>query len=277
MSKVANMSAQPAETESTEDFRDSNLLLGLAVAAAMVFAWWRVMDLLQVSYSGRAQDAGISQQLVTLIRNTFSNGFWIGTQLLLPRTYKPPLRTRVGLAIAGALLGGLLYAMMGATGILLRAALGEVVGDTVFWTLFGVLFTFVLSSAGVIALETKVKLMGFREYWPALFRLSRRATLRWIVWTIGGGYLGFLIGLALNHLISLAEFVLLILPVATWGLWWGKPAIVFEASRRNNAIRAIISVVAIVGPILLMTFNVQFGLMVAVSVILLYAVITLRK
>lgn len=271
------MSAQPVETESTEDFRDSNLLLGLAVAAAMAFAWWRVMDLLQVSYSGRASDTGIPQQLVTLIRSTFSNGFWIGTQLLLPRTYKPPLRTRVGLAIAGALLGGLLYAMMGAIGILLRTALGEVVGDTVFWTLFGLVSAFVLSSAGVIALETKAKLMGFREYWPALFRLSRRATLRWIVWTICGGYLGFLIGLALSHFISLAEFVLLILPAASWGLWWGKPAIVFNSSRRNNAIRTVLGLVAIIGPIFLMTFNAQLGLMVLVSVILLYAVITLRK
>lgn len=51
----------------------------------------------------------------------------------------------------------------------------------------------------------------------------------------------------------------------------------FNPGRRNNAIRTTISVVAIVGPILLMTVNVQLGLMVLVSEILLYAVITLRK
>ncbi|MBI5567899.1 MAG: hypothetical protein HY870_23585 [Chloroflexi bacterium] len=271
------MSVQPSETESTEDFRDSNLVLGLAVAAAMAFAWWRVMDLLQVSYSGRAQDAGISQQLVTVLRNTFPNGFWVGTLLLQPRTYRPPLRTRLSLAIIGALVGGLLYVVMGATRILLEAAFGEAVGGTIFWTLFGILVAFGFSSTGVIALETKAKSMSFREYWPALFRLGRRATLRWIVWTVYGGFISFLIGLALNHIISQAEFILLILPVASWGLWWGKPAIVFNSSRRNNAIRTIAGLVAIVGPILLMTISVPLGLLMLVSVILLYAVMTLRK
>jgi len=271
------MSAQPAETESSQDFKDSNFLLGLAVGAVMMLSWWGLMDVLNVSAIRRITENSVDQQIVDLIRFTFPNGFWIGTQLLLPRTHKPRLRTRVGLAIIGAMLGGGLYVLGGVIRIALETALGAAIGDTVFWTLLGLVSAFVLSSAGVIALETKAKLMGFREYWPALFRLSRRATLRWIVWTICGGYLGFLIGLALNHFISLAEFVLLILPAASWGLWWGKPAIVFNSSRRNNAIRTILGLVAIIGPIFLMTFNAQLGLMVLVSVILLYAVITLRK
>ena len=176
-----------------------------------------------------------------------------------------------------ALLGGRIYAGLSSARVLLETAFGEAIGGTIFWTLFALLVAFTLSSAGVIALETKVKTLGFREYWRALFRLSGRATLRWIAWTVYGGFIGFLSGLALNHLISLAEFVLLIMPAASWGLWWGKPAIAFNPSQLNNAIRAIISVVAIVGPILLMTLNLQLGLMVLVSVILLYAVITLRK
>ncbi len=271
------MSVRPSETESTEDFRDSNLLLGLAVAAVMHFLWWGLMDVLNVSNIRRMVDGSVFQQIVDLIRYNFPNGFWVGTLLLQSRTRKPPLRMRAGLAIVGALLGGLGYVVLGATRILLEAALGEAIGGTIFWTLFGVLVAFGLSSTGVIALETRAKTSGFREYWSALFRLGRRATLRWIVWTVYGGFTGFLSGLALNHLISLAEFILLIMPAASWGLWWGKPAIVFNPSRRNNAIRAVISVVAVVGPILLMTFNVQLGLMVLVSEILLYAVITLRK
>jgi len=271
------MSTQIAETESSPDYKDSNFLLGLAIGAVMMFAWWRLVDMFNISAIRRVTDDTTFQQIVDLIRYTFPNGFWVGTQLLLPRAHRLPLRTRTGLAFIGALLGGGLYVLGGVTRIALETTFGEAIGDTIFWALLGILFVFALSSTGVIALETKAKEMSFREYWPALFRLSRRATLRWIVWTICGGYLGFLIGLALNHVIGLAEFALLILPVASWGLWWGKPAIVFDASRRNNAIRTVLSVVAIVGPILLMTFNLQFGLMVAVSVILLYAVITLRK
>ena len=61
------------------------------------------------------------------------------------------------------------------------------------------------------------------------------------------------------------------------GLWLTRPAIIVDHTRRNNAIRTILGLVAIVGPILLMTFNLQLGLMVLVSEILLYAVITLRK
>jgi hypothetical protein len=271
------MSAQPSETESTEDFSGPNFVLGLAIAAVMHFVWWRLMDVLNVSNVRRMVDGSVLQQIVDLIRYNFPNGFWVGTLILQPRTRKPPLRIRVGLAISGALLGGLSYLVMGVTGILLGAVFGKVVGDTIVWILFALVAAFALSSTGVIALETRAKTLGFREYWLALFRLSRRATLRWIVWTVYGGFIGCLIGLALNHLISLAEFILLILPAASWGLWWGKPAIVFSPSRRNSVIRAVISVVAVVGPILLMTFNVQLGLMVLVSEILLYAVITLRK
>ena len=271
------MSAQPAETEKTDDFSGTRVLLGIIIAFGMTFGWGALMDALQVPHLPYTENPSLQIRLLALLHTSLTFGFVYGA-LSISRLSRPmSFFGLIGTALIRSLLGGLGTYCMAAGHVLLEEAFDKAIGDTLFWTLFALLATFALSSTGVIALETKAKEMSFREYWPALFRLSRRATLRWIVWTICGGYLGFLIGLALNHVIGLAEFALLILPVASWGLWWGKPAIVFDASRRNNAIRTVLSVVAIVGPILLMTFNVQFGLMVLVVVILLYAVITLRK
>lgn len=271
------MSAQPTETESANDFSGPNLLIGLVIGFGMTFGWGALMDVLQVPHLPYTENPSLQIRLLALLHTSLTFGFVYGA-LSISRLGRPiSFFGLVGTALVRSLLGGLGTYCMAAGHVLLEEAFDKAIGDTIFWTVFALVAAFAVSSAGVIALETKTKTLGFREYWLDLFRLSRRATLRWIVWTICGGYLGFLIGLALNHVISPAEFILLILPAASWGLWWGKPAIVFNPSRRNNAIRAIISVVAIVGPILLMTFNVQLGLMVLVSEILLYAVITLRK
>ncbi|MFN8597780.1 MAG: hypothetical protein U0559_16555 [Anaerolineae bacterium] len=271
------MSAQSTETESSQDFYDSNLLLGLAVAAMMALAWWGLMDVLQVPHLPYTENPSLQIRLLALLHTSLTFGFVYGALSISWLSRPISFFGLIGTALIRSLLGGLGTYCMAAGHMLLEEAFDKAIGDTLFWTLFALLATFALSSTGVIALETKAKSINFREYWHALFQLNKRATLRWIIWTICGGYLGFLIGLALNHIISLAEFALLILPVASWGLWWGKPAIVFNSSRRNDAIRTILGLVAIIGPIFLMTFNVQFGLMVLVSVILLYAVITLRR
>jgi hypothetical protein len=270
------MSVQPSETESTEDFRDSNLVLGLAVATVMAFAWWGLMDRLQISYSGREQDASVSQQLVTLLRNTFPNGFWMGT-LLLQKRIRMPLRSRIVLAIKGAFAGGLLYLGIGVLRILLESALGEAYGSLVYFGLSSGSLAFVFASAWVIACENQSQSFSFRRYLSALPRLSRAGMMAIAVWTLDGVSLGLALTLALRQVDNGWLFTLIPWGLTVWGLWLSKPAVIFDPVRRRNAIRAVISVVAVVGPLLLMALNVQLGLMVVVSVILLYAVITLRK
>lgn len=272
------MSAQPTETESSQDFKDSNLLLGLAVGAVMAFAWWGLMDALNVSYSRNTAEASFSQQFVDLFRNTFPNGFWMGT-LLLQKRIQMPLWSRIILAIKGAFAGGLLYLGLGVMRILLESAVGEAPGSLVYFGLSSGALAFVFASAWVIARENQSQLQSFnfRRYLSALSNLSRAGMTALVVWTLNGTSLGLALTLVLRRVDNWWLFALIPWGLTVWGLWLSKPAVIFEPVRRRNAIRAIISVVAIVGPILLMTLNLQLGLMVLVSVILLYAVITLRK
>lgn len=272
------MSAQPSETESTEDFSISNLVLGLAVAAVMAFAWWGLMDALNVSYSRNTAEASFSQQFVDLFRNTFPNGFWMGT-LLLQKRIQMPLWSRIILAIKGAFAGGLLYLGLGVMRILLESAVGEASGSLVYFGLSSGALAFVFASAWIIAREnqSQSKVFNFRRYLSALSKLSRTGMMALVVWTLDGASLGLALTLMLRHTDNWWLFTLIPWGLTIWGLWLSKPVIVFDPLRRRNAIRTIISVVAVVGPILLMALNVQLGLMVAVSVILLYAVITLRK
>lgn len=274
------MSAQPTETESesVEDFSGSNLVLGLAVATVMAFAWWGLMDVLNISYSRNTAEGSFSQQIVDLFRNTFPNGFWMGT-LLLQKRIQMPLRSRIILAIKGAFAGGLLYLGLGVLRILLESAVGEAAGSLIYFGVSSGALAFVLASSWIIAREnqSQSKSFNFRRYLSALSKLSRTGMTALVVWTLDGASLGLALTLMLRHTNNWGLFPLIPWGLTIWALWLSKPAVIFEPVRRRHAIRTIISVVAIVGPILLMALNVQLGLMVTISVILLYAAITLRK
>lgn len=270
------MSIQPSETESSEDYSGPNLVLGLAVAAVMAFAWWGLMDALNVPYSRTTEGVSFSQQIVDLFRNTFPDGFWMGA-LFLQQRIRMPLGTRLKSAVKGALLGGALYVSLGIARLVLESTFGEIYGALIYFGLSAGALAFVIASAWTIVREKQLQAMSFRGYLAAMPRVSRIGWLAMVVWTLTGVSLGLTFALVFNARSNWAIFLPVSVALAIVGVWLSKSTIVFDASRRNNAIRTIISVVAIVGPILLMTFNLQFGLMVAVSVILLYAVITLRK
>lgn len=194
------MSIQPSETESSEDYSGPNLVLGLAVAAVMAFAWWGLMDALNVPYSRTTEGVSFSQQIVDLFRNTFPNGFWMGT-LLLQKRIRMPLRSRVILAVKGAFAGGLLYLGIGVMRILLESAVGEAPGSLVYFGLSSGALAFVFASAWVIARENKSqsKSFNFRRYLSALSKLSRAGMTALVVWTLDGASLGLALTLVLRR------------------------------------------------------------------------------
>ncbi len=274
---MADMSAQPAETEKTDDFSGTRVLLGIIIAFGMTFGWGALMDALQVPHLPYTENPSLQIRLLSLLHTSLTLGFVYGAMSIAQFKIRASFPKLIGLTVFWSFVGGLLSYSLSASHIILETLFGKVVGDIIGLTIFAGIAAFVVASAKIATRQLQVKSIGFKEYLNALLRLGKSATLRLLTWTIYGAAIGLLIGLTLNHVMNFGLFALLIFLNLAWGVWLGKPAIVFDASRRNNAIRSVLSVVAIVGPILLMTFNVQFGLMVLVVVILLYAVITLRK